>query len=148
MSIEYTYAPMAKTADGNTLFLQNNTNSVSEAEIAFTTWADHYHYKITEAWIDVFSGDKKVNTIRYERRWVPEVKSRYEEPYPEFLGKTLRQIMTERLPSAIDETANGGIRGCPNDYAPFTEAYTCIYRSGNCTECWNQIYEGKQKRGK
>lgn len=58
------------------------------------------------------------------------------------MAETIRQFYTRRACS------DGGVIGCPSDYAPFTEAYTCTYLSGNCTECWNQIYEGKQKRGR
>ena len=68
-----TYAPMAKTSDGNTLFVTNNCASMEEAVYAFSVWEDHYHYAITDAWIDVFDDNEKVQTIPVRRVWQPIV---------------------------------------------------------------------------
>lgn len=156
MSEHHTYAPMAKTDDGHTLFVQNNVELVSKAEEQFEIWENHYHYTLVEAWIDVYDGDQKVNTVSYDKRWIPTVKERIEEPYPELLGKTLRQIVADRLPSAITDLSQGGVSGCPSDYSLFSREYDCTpdhaaYENcshDNCTACWNQVYEGVQKRRK
>lgn len=151
MSEHYTYAPMAKTEDGQTLFTQHNVDRVHKAEEQFEIWENHYHYNLTEAWIDVYDGDQKVDTVFYDKSWVPTIRERIEDPHPELLGKTLRQIITDRLPSAITDLALGGVSGCPSDYALFSKEYDCTPNHSayencsqdNCTACWNQIYGGK-----
>jgi hypothetical protein len=156
MSKHYTYAPWAKTTEGYTLFVQENMELMCKAEEQLELWENHYHYNLTEAWVDVYDGDQKVNTILYDKRWVPTVKEKIEEPHPELLGKTLRQIVTDSLPSAITDLAQGGVSGCPSDYTLFSREYDCtpnhtLYENRSqdtCTTCWNQVYEGVQKRRK
>ena len=151
---QYTYAPMAETKDGQTLSIQDNLELLCKAEEQFEIWENHYHYRLVEAWINIYDGDKKVNTVPYDKRWVPSVSERIEEPHPELLGKTLRQIIADRIPLAIIDSAQGGVAGCPSDYSPFSEEYNCTPDSSsdvdgnpyNCTACWNQVYEGVQKR--
>lgn len=153
MSRYYTYAPMAETENGQTLFTQHNVEQMRKAEKQFEIWEDRYHYKLTKAWIDVYDGDQKVNTVLYDKRWAPTVEEEIEEPHPEVLGKTLRQIITDRIPSAICDSVLGGVSGCPSDYSIFSKEYDCTPNHAayencsqdNCTACWNQIY-GERRR--
>lgn len=76
-----------------------------------------------------------------------------DEPYPEFIGRRLRDIMTERLPQSILPGCEGGVAGCPSDYSYFNRNYDCTADHAaydncsheNCTACWNQIYTGSRK---
>ena len=154
MSEHYTYAPMAETKDGQTLSIQDNLELLCKAEEQFEIWENHYHYRLVEAWIDIYDDDKKVNTIPYDKRWVPSMSERIEEPHPELLGKTLRQIIADRIPLAIIDSAQGGVAGCPSDYSPFSEGYNCnldcssdeACNPDTCLACWNQVYKGVHKR--
>lgn len=154
MHKKYTYAPMARTNDESVLFIQNNVEHLRAAEDQFVIWENHYHYKLIEAWVDVYDGDQKINTIVYDKCWVPTVNTQIEESYPELLGKTLRQIVAELRPSSITDDAEGGVLGCPSDYSLFSKEYDCtpnhsIFECRSheiCTACWNQRYKGEQKR--
>lgn len=68
-----TYAPVAKTSDGRTLFLQDSCLSLEEAAAAFGFWEREYRFEIVEARVDVFDGGvKPVRTIPYQKTWVPK----------------------------------------------------------------------------
>lgn len=78
-----------------------------------------------------------------------------QEPYPEFIGRRLRDIILEKLPAAATDICHGGVAGCPSDYSYFNRTYDCTpnhtaYDDCNhesCTACWNQVYVGKDKEG-
>lgn len=63
------YWPMAITENGEKLFTYDSVFTVEKALEQFSIWADHYDYKIKEAWIERTDGKR----IEVERRWM-EVK--------------------------------------------------------------------------
>lgn len=66
-----TYSPMAKTQEGQTLFLYDSVLSMNEAINAVKIWEESYGYHITEAWIDVFDGGlKPIKTIHLDKVWI------------------------------------------------------------------------------
>lgn len=60
------YWPKATTEDGEKLFTYDSVVTKEKALNQFSIWADHYGYKIKEAWIERTDGKR----IKVERRWV------------------------------------------------------------------------------
>lgn len=63
----------------------------------------------------------------------------YYNPY----SLTLKELVGRTHPSDIDARFDGGVKGCPDDYAELTDYGLCNGAYGSserCTECWNQIY--------
>lgn len=149
MSDFYQFAPMAKTSKGEPLFTYDTLDTFEKAVEQFNIWTDHYHYDIVEAWIDITNNGEKVKTIHLQRAWVPINEEEVQDPHPEFMGRQLRDIVTEKLPQAVDANHRGGIVGCPGDYSFFSRAYNCnplrTGDVGSCSKCWSQIYTGIQK---
>ena len=145
----YQFLPMAKTTKGEPLFTYNSVDTLEKAIEQFNIWTDHYHYDIVEAWVDVINNGERVKCIPFRKSWVPADNTiESKEPHLEFIGKRLRQIISEQLPEALGEEYPGGVVGCPGDYTLFCAAYNCNKgdTDSKCTKCWNQIYIGNPNR--
>lgn len=66
-----TYRPMARidfkpdNEPFNKLFTYDSVFTLAEATYQFFTWSNWYRYKIIHAWIDVYDGTEKIDTIEY-----------------------------------------------------------------------------------
>lgn len=157
MSDFFQYSPMARTKDGQVLFTYDSMDTLEKAVKQFDIWTDHYHYDIKDAWVDITNHGKKVKTVNYTQKWVAEGETEVkpQEPYPEFIGRRLRDIILDKLPSAATDICHGGVAGCPSDYSYFNRTYDCTPDHAaydncsheSCTACWNQVYVGKDKEG-
>lgn len=138
-----TYHPMARYKDGEgELFVTDGELSLERAVRAFTYWEQHY--RLTEAWVDVYVNGEKKSTISYRKSWIPDCP--IQVPYPEFIGLTYRTVLSEIYPSQVGEQFGGGACGCPSDHEViFGRSKDCdlckrVKAGCNSTQCWSQIY--------
>lgn len=157
MSDFFQYSPVARAKNGQVLFTYGSLDTLEEAVKQFDIWKDNYHYDIIEARVDITNHGEKVKTVNYTQKWVAEGETevRPQEPYPEFIGRRLRDIILEKLPAVATDICHGGVAGCPSDYSYFNRTYDCTPDHAahdncsheSCTACWNQVYVGKDKKG-
>lgn len=144
------YAPMAETTKGQTLFIDTKFNLMADAIRQIEIWDKEYNYDISRCWVDIYYDGALFKKVDFERQWLPKADSDIREPNPDWLGKSLRSILTEIRPTAVSKGFEGGVCGCPADYEFFGSAYNCskyaaafgCLRRDNCVSCWNQPYAG------
>lgn len=145
------YAPMADVeGQEQLLFCYTDSLTLEDAMRSFEVWETEYQFHLTKCWVDVYRNGDKIHTINLKRTWVPDTVEVQGEtlPYKPFVGLTLREIVAQKLPKAIDPRNPEGVVGCPSDYSFLNSSYDLhLNNSGNCcsvancTECWNQIFK-------
>jgi hypothetical protein len=136
------YWPMAKTADGQTLFTYDSVSTIQEVVNCLETWSESY--VIVEAWADIRTNGESGGKLVFQRKWCLS--------YSPYEGKTIRSIVKEINPSQVSDAFGAGVRGCPRDYREPVDlsGYDRCTAPGlsdtekACQECWNQIYSTKE----
>ena len=66
--------------------------------------------------------------------------------FPEYMGKPLRNLVTDIYPKKVGWEFGAGVCGCPHDYPFFSRDYRlCDTPGRQCSDCWDQIYTGYHK---